>query len=588
MTIALFLLAAPAPGARESSPAVDAYRGREIASLRLEGPGTFDAETIRRGLGLAEAGAALYEQELSRDISRIRLFLARRGYPYSSVTPRVSGRADSRLVDLVLLVDPGPPVTVGSISLDGVPDGLFEGTGTGAIRLRRGAVLTDEALESARSTLLERLRRHGHARAEVSASVEYAESTVVEVTIEADPGPVYYFERFTASGASDDLGELALSSIQIERGQRYDPRSLERARTNLAMLDLFRQIRFQLTDTAPDSLGLLVELRERTHRTLELAGGYWTDDGFSARVMWRHRNLFRRGRGASAEASYTQYRRRGELSAWWPALLGLRLTGTARLGVENLDEEGFEKRAPGIGVTFTYFHSQRTVSSLGYRIERASYAVKTTESGVFNDPKGPVGYYRYRLARDGTDDRIAPSRGTYAWVSLEYGPPGDVTSSAYVLAEGSGTMHVPLPWQAGLAANLRLGAGKPLGESTVLLPDRRFYAGGATSHRGFRRNRLGPLDENGLPFGGEYVMGGFVELRFPLVWKLEGAAFLDWGQVWRNRDDIDMDRIETAAGPALRILTPVGPLRFDFGYRLTDHEPDEPGFVFHFAIGYPM
>jgi outer membrane translocation and assembly module TamA len=35
-------------------------------------------------------------------------------------------------------------------------------------------------------------------------------------------------------------------------------------------------------------------------------------------------------------------------------------------------------------------------------------------------------------------------------------------------------------------------------------------------------------------------------------------------------------------------MTPIGPLRFDFGFRLTDYDKTEENWAFHFAIGYPM
>jgi len=588
ITLLFALLAAPGPRGEEQAPDVSGYRGWKISSLELDGVDRDLAGTMRKGLGLSEKGATLYEQDLSRDESRIRLFLARRGYPYSVVTARFTPHKNKREVKLVLDVDPGPPVTVGSIDLRGLPRALIDDGTPDLLPLKRGSILTDDALETSRSLVLERLRKAGHARADVKASAALIDSTNAAVTIDAVPGAVYYFERFSARGASDDLNGLALIVMRIDEGERYDPESVEDARDNLSSLSLYRQIRLSLENSAPDSLLLSVDLQERTHRTIELAGGYWTDNGFSGRVMWRHRNLFRRGRGASVEASYSQYRRRGEIAAWWPALWGLRLTGTARVGYNDINEDSYEKSAPGADISFSRHHTRRMASTIGYTIEQASYTIKTTEAASFEDPKGPVGFFHYRLVRDGTDDRIDPRRGTYSWVALEYGPPGGVSNSDYILTECSGTLHVPLTRRITLATNLRLGAGKPLGPSTMLLPDRRIYAGGANSHRGFKRRRLGPLDENGLPLGGDIGMTGFVELRFPLVWKFDGAVFVDCGQVWRDRDAFTWDNIETAVGPALRLMTPVGPIRFDFGFRLTDFVPDEPPFVFHFAIGYPM
>lgn len=587
MTFALALLTAPVRLPGGLPPDVAEHRGWAVASVKITGVDKSEAGAIRKGLELSEKHTLLYQQDLERDVSRVLLYMARIGYPYSSVNVRVSPKEKKR-VDLVLEIVPGPPVRVRSIEIRGVPDRILEDKALRKLPVRRNEVFADKDLESARTMVLEQLRRAGHARAEVGTSSALTDSVGVAVVIDAAPGPVYYFDRFSASGAGDDLNELALISLNIDRGERFEPKSVEDARDNLSALNLFRQIRISMDDSGADSLALSVELQERKHRTIELAGGYWSDDGFSGRARWRHRNLFRRGRGASVEASYTQYRQSGEIAAWWPALLKRRLVGAVHLGINNLNEDSFEKTAPGIGLRFSWFHTRRMASTIGYTIERASYTIKTTEAEFFEDPKGPVGYWYYRLVRDGTDDRVDPKRGSYAWVRLEYGPPGGVSNSDYVLTEFSGTMHTPLFRGVNLATNLRLGAGKPTGSSSVLLPDRRFYAGGSTSHRGFNRRRLGPLDENGLPFGGEYAMTGFVELRFPLVWKFDGAAFFDWGQIWRNRDAVTGDDIELAVGPALRLMTPVGPLRFDFGFRLTDYEPDEPDFVFHFAIGYPM
>ena len=601
----LTLATAPAYPAREQYPAnpavrpspvtddpifwreISNYRGWKIKSLSFTGIDKKYSDELKKGLELEDDEAVLYERSLRRDVERISLFLALRGYPYSSVAPSVSPREDKREVKLELSVDRGPPVIMESLEINGLPD-RFMGEAREKFKLKSGAVFNDAALLASKETVLELLMRAGHARAEVSASVEMNDTTTVGVRIDAVPGAVYYFDSFRVSGAKEDLNKLALISINIKRGERFRPRTVSDARDNISALQLFGQIRISLEDTAPDSLEMVVELSERKHRTIEIAGGYWTDDGFSARVRWRHANLFKRGRGTSIEISYTQYKRGGKWVSWWPALFKARLLGTLRIGYDNISEENFEKDAPGIGIGLSYAHSSRMKSSIGYVIERATYEIKTSEKEYFDDPEGPLGWFFYRLVRDGTDDRINPAKGTYSWIRLEYGPKGGVSNSNYFLAEISGTAHIPVTKKLAFATNLRLGSAKPITPSRVLLPDKRFYAGGSTTHRGFHRRKLGPLDENGLPLGGEMMITGFAEFRFPLYWKFNGALFVDWGQIWRTHNDFTWDNIEITVGPAVRIMTPVGPLRFDLGYRLTDYEPSEPEYAFHFAIGYPM
>jgi len=563
------------------------YRGWQINSLSITGlDGVFTNE-LKKGLELEEKDAVLYERNLKRDIDRIRLFLALRGYPYSDVSPSVSPREDKREVELIFNVDQGPPVIVSYLEIRGIPDHFME-EARAEVKLKTGAVFSDNDMTTDEEKILEILRKAGHTRASAISRVEMTDTTTIRVLFDIVPGSVYYFDSFHVSGASEDLNELALIALNIKRGERFKPKTMNDARDNLSRLQLFRQIRISLEDTAPDSLKMVVELSERKHRILELAGGYWSDNGFSARVRWRHANLFKKGRGSSLEIAYTQFKQSGRWISWWPALLKARLLGTLRIGYDNISEDSYEKTSPNIGIGLSYTHTRKMKSAIAYIVELASYEIKTTEKEYFEDPEGPIGYFIYRITRDGTDDRINPTSGIFSWLRLEYGPKGGISNSSYFLAEISGTAHIPVTKRLGFATNIRLGSATPITPSIVLLPDKRFYAGGSSNHRGFERRKLGPLDENGLPLGGEVMMTSFVEFRFPLFWKFNGAAFIDAGQVWRTHKDFTWNNIEIAVGPAIRIMTPVGPLRFDLGYRLTDYEPSEPEYAFHFAIGYPM
>jgi outer membrane protein insertion porin family len=98
---------------------------------------------------------------------------------------------------------------------------------------------------------------------------------------------------------------------------------------------------------------------------------------------------------------------------------------------------------------------------------------------------------------------------------------------------------------------------------------------------------LGPLDENNQPVGGQASFLFNIEERFPLFWILRGAVFLDTGQVWTNVDAMRLDSLQPSAGGSIMFTTPVGPVRFDLGFRLKD-SGDMPSSVFHFLIGNPF
>jgi len=136
-----------------------------------------------------------------------------------------------------------------------------------------------------------------------------------------------------------------------------------------------------------------------------------------------------------------------------------------------------------------------------------------------------------------------------------------------------------------LAGRLTGGVAEPRGSSASLLPSKRFYAGGASSMRGFQRRKLGPLDEDEAPLGGDAKIEGSVEIRFPIYRRIRGAGFVDAGQVWATTDDVRTDNIEVAVGTGLWFDTIIGPIRGDVAYRLTDYEKTQPRWAYHFSIG---
>lgn len=566
---------------------VSNYKGWPVKKLTVAGVDKDTAKDLHRGLQLSAKDALLYQNRLREDIDRVLLFLARHGHPYSSVIPSVDPDPAKRTIRLTLEIDRGPPVVVRSYELVAVPENYRQSIES-KLGVEPGAVFADEQIQEDIESVVEGLKKEGHARAIAAATVDWFDSTHVDTRIVAIPGPVCFFREVTVEGVSDDLTELAYTLTDIERGERYHPRIMSDARDFLSRAGLFRQIRLKLEDAAPDSLDVRVELQERKQWSGEIAGGYWSDEQFSGRVRVQQRNLFRRGRGTSIEVIYSTFRRWGEWSVWWPALFGSRKSlGTFRAGINNEREDSYEMNAPGLGVSYGYSFTRRLSTMINYTVERAEYTIKTTEKDFFEDPEGIVGYFEFRLSRDGTDDRISPTKGTFSWLRFQWGPQGGVSQANWVLAEANATWMLRLKSTV-FAVNARGGWGKPLEPAYSLLPDKRFYAGGSTAHRGFQRRQLGPKDENGLPLGGEVMATGFFEYRFPVVWKFDGAVFLDWGQVWRLRDDVGLGNIEIAVGPALRIMTPVGPLRFDWGIRLTDYDETVSKSAFHFAIGYPM
>lgn len=165
-----------------------------------------------------------------------------------------------------------------------------------------------------------------------------------------------------------------------------------------------------------------------------------------------------------------------------------------------------------------------------------------------------------------------------------------------------------------LATRLLAGAGYAYGNSSAMPFEKQFYGGGAGSMRGWQARSLGPgfaqIDKTfSIPSQtGDLKLEANIEYRFPLVWKLAGALFVDAGNVWSMRDIDNLTENEpfinsVAAdwGIGARVDLSFLILRLDLGMKM--HDPSREagerwlnpgqwlqrdGCAIHFGVGYPF
>ena len=225
-----------------------------------------------------------------------------------------------------------------------------------------------------------------------------------------------------------------------------------------------------------------------------------------------------------------------------------------------------------------------------------------------------VGILSSTLFQDHRNDPIDSRRGYYNSVDFGYASKAFASQTDYfrLLAKNS-TYHrlardvtFARSTTIGVLSNLRSG-----GPAAIPLPER-FFAGGASTHRGFPDNQAGPRDlSTGFPIGGSALLISNLELRFPLYGENLGAVlFHDAGNVYRGvgslsfrvhqRDPADFNYMIHAAGLGFRYKTPVGPVRVDFAFpansprfsfeRMINGVPTQltqriNRFQFHFSLG---
>lgn len=592
-TICLCALIGPSLHARDALEGV-AYKGWNVSSLEVRGIPSSLANPLKKGLAYSGQREILWTQRpqffpetLTEDIQRARLFLAQRGYPAAVVTPRFYPDAVRNEVALVLDIAPGNPVVVDLVTIEGSPRSLVRQCSS-VVTLKRGMVFSEEKLDQSRRNLLLCLNQASYAQARMTQEVTRSDSTLISVRFEIDPGQASVFSHVVVRGVSPDLVSLAAKSADIPLGVAYTPDVLHRSQSNLRLLNLFRQIRVNTSECAPGSLDVVLDLTERNHRSAQLGIGYWTDDQLRFRAMWRHRNLFKKGKGFSVEGRYSRFEQDARMSFWRPGLFRSRILGIARLGAMQSTEENYTSRRVFLKLSAKYSHSYQSRLTLSLTGSYVDLDVDPDVEEDFTEEGGRFSSVAVSWNRDTTLDRLSPGSGLITMMLGEITLPDALSETQFVVGEISTTLYHSVVPRVVIASRLRTGLASPLQPSTDLLPSKRFFAGGASSMRGFKRRALGPVDSEEAPVGGEAKLESSVELRFPILGRFSGAVFTDAGQVWRTRDVIDARDIEVAVGGGIMVHTPVGPGRLDIGYRLTRVVESQPDWVVHFSVGNPF
>lgn len=518
--------------------------------------------------------------------------LARGGYPDAKLKVRFEPLRQRERVRLVFVVTPGPRVNIGRVEVAGLPEALAGLAAPLRAKLKTGARCADPTVEQARLDLENALREAGHPRASVRVAAHRVAPDRADLEITAQPGGRYRFAGVRVSGVPDDLARLARRSADIPPGRIYSPARVERARDNLRRLQLFRQIRLRTvpvdsTDADSDSLLVLADLREAKPRTYRLGAGSWSDEPWRLTGFWRHRNLFGGGRSFEISGEISRHLRSLETTLAWPALLTPRSRSELTLGTSWEDEDSYTLTESRLETAHLFPLGSRSTLRLSAELSSVEYRDRVIDRDAFRADDGMQLVLLGRLYQDRSDDLLDPTRGYRANLDLALSPPGQLSSAPFWSAELDLSAYRPLPGGLVLAARATAGAAGPLGDAVDLLPNRRFYAGGVNTMRGFKRRRLGPLDAAGDPLGGDRLALAGSELRVPVVGPLGMALFVDGGQLKEHGRSQVGDRWRTAVGTGVFVSTPVGPVRLDWAYNPKQPPAGQPRQVLHLSIGHP-
>ena len=467
----------------------------------------------------------------------------------------------------------------------------------------------------------------------------------VDIIVPIKRGPPVTIERIEVKGNTKTRDKVVRREMEISEGQLFSETGLENSKRRVTALGYFERVDVSTEQgSAPDKLLINVEVAEKPTGTFQVGAGFSSIESFIATAQIQQANLFGNGQSLALQAQVSALRRLVTLRFFEPYFLDSDWNSSVELYDTLYVFPNFARRSEGGSLTFGYALIQPwlrlsvTATTEWDSVDTSSTSALfgTTTPGfssvfqqlplanLFNS--GRIFSLRPTITYDTRDNRLFPTSGIYLQASTEIASEAFGSQFNYLRHRFTGRFYYPLGGGTGQpGSGFVLKLNTELGLITSPDPQgvpifQRYFLGGILDVRGFFLRSIGPrlpltstLDPNSGPIANGANIGGNLEayenleLEFPIIDKvgIRGVVFFDAGNAWNTEDQFcrttpapQFDKVvqpcfnfpgsvgylRTSTGFGIRWFSPLGPLRFEWGFPLAPL-PYENHSDFEFTIG---
>lgn len=551
-------------------------------------------------------------QKLLGDLESLRSFYLDRGYINFDVeSTQVSISPDKSQVYVTININEGEQYRVREVKVAGETI-IDESAIRKLISVEPGEIFSRGDVTRSNERISRELGELGYAFANINPIPEiHEEDREVTLTFFIDPGKRAYVRRINISGNTKTQDEVLRREIRQMEGAPLETSKVERSRTRLNRLGFFDTVNVETPPVPgePDQVDVNFDVKERdAFGSLNLGIGYGDQNGFLVNASVSQQNVLGTGNRFSLSVNNSKVNQVYSFSFTDPYFtmdgvsqsvnLFYRKTDTSQINIAKYSTDAY-----GAGLNYGIPLSEYTNFRIGLNLEHTELhtttdttqsildfcsANATIENCAFDAYKANLGW-----SYDSRDRVLFPTEGTRASIGAEVAMPIGEGIEFYKLSYEH-TKYWPILSEGDLVfmANGEVAYANSYGNSTVLPPFEKYYAGGARSVRGYQAASLGPRDELGDPLGGNARGVGNLELIFPAPFannsdSVRLSLFLDGGTVYDTDSGVTADELRYSTGLTMRWITAVGALNFTWANALNDKAGDETE-GFQFTLGAPF
>ena len=412
--------------------------------------------------------------------------------------------------------------------------------------------------------------------------VDHATNTM-SITYNVSPGLLRNLGEVLVTGASATPQSWVSRTAAVTRGDVALGKRLRKIEERFRSTGAYQNVDLLLTPVQASDAGngtadLALTLVERTKRTWSAGAAWSTSDGLGidASTSFFHRfhqadTLTLEGRIGTLESSLGANLR-------LPSFRGPSrdLFLDAKAGQETTD--AFTRLIAQLGATYVLPRGRTDLLTYGLSLDVTRTRTPPQLQFGLNtrDVDGADLSFLMRYERDRTDDIINPTTG---WRALGEVQPSVFAGESQTIPYGrlvfAGSVYRPFNGLKNGVIAARLKAGILVTSNERLPFDRRFFAGGGGSVRGYAYQSIGPRDTNDNPLGGRSIIEGSLEARWSLSGPFGLALFVDGARV-TSFENASSQQTKFGVGAGLRYNLGIAPLRIDLAVPLNKRDGDPP------------
>ncbi len=573
-----------------------------IKDIRFVGNDSFKDSQLEKVMGTKEKGllswftdsGVLKRDILEQDTARITSFYHHHGYIEATVgKPEIT--QDGEWLYVTIEIAEGNRYRVGTIELTGDVISTREDL-LHLLKIRDEEYLSRNILREDILRLNDFYAENGYAFAEATPTVNTnKEEKIVDIIIDINKGDLVYINRITIRGNTRTRDKVIRRELLIREKGVFDSKALRMSHQRLMRLDFFEDVSITPEPT-PDKtkMDLIVEIKEKPTGAFSIGAGYSSVDSLMFMAEISQNNFLGRGQRLALSASVSGTAARYNLSFTEPHFYDTQLMLGLDLYNWEREYDTYTRDSQGVSIRFGYPVWELWNASFSYGYDDTELTDVDFENAapsiIASLGINITSYVTFNLSRDTKNSVFAPTSGSENVLHTKYAGGFLGGDSQFTKVDGYTSWYFPGFYIDETAFHIKLAAGQVWENEDGMLPDyEKFYLGGINSIRGFKTRSIA-VKETDPETGEEYKVGGKImwfanlEYHFPVVKRggLRGIIFYDAGNVYDN--EWDFNEIKQSVGAGLRWLSPMGPMRIEWGY-VINPEPDEDSSNWEFAMG---